>query len=166
MQNIAGLNPAWGSSSFSLGKKELSSGIVALLCLVSITDHSGTKSVTLWISTLFISYTLSYNFTPIHTYTLLSCVYFLSLIIKKMYEWSYMYVCLPFDIIPSGPDTTHTHTLASSHAGSPPSARVWPLTVRKSVGEPGTFYHVKDVIGWENLMTHGWNQLQALERLC
>ena len=42
MQNIVGSSPARGSSSFSLGKKELSSGIVACTCLVSITDYSCT----------------------------------------------------------------------------------------------------------------------------
>ena len=40
-QNIAGSSPARGSSSFSLGKKkELSSGVVACICLVSITDYT------------------------------------------------------------------------------------------------------------------------------
>ena len=38
-QNIAGSSPARGSSSFSL-EKELSSGVVACICLVSITDYS------------------------------------------------------------------------------------------------------------------------------
>ena len=37
-----GSSPARGSSSFSLGKKELSSGVVACICLVSITDYSCT----------------------------------------------------------------------------------------------------------------------------
>ena len=41
-QKIAGSNPARGSSSFSLEKKELSSGVVACICLVSITDYSCT----------------------------------------------------------------------------------------------------------------------------
>ena len=40
MQKIAGSSPARGSSSFSLEKKELSSGVVACICLVSITDYS------------------------------------------------------------------------------------------------------------------------------
>ena len=35
-QNVAGSSPARGSSSFSLGKKELSSGIVAWICLVYV----------------------------------------------------------------------------------------------------------------------------------
>ena len=39
-QKIAGSSPARGSSSFSLEKKELSSGVVACICLVSITDYS------------------------------------------------------------------------------------------------------------------------------
>ena len=39
-QNIAGSSPARGSSSFSPEKKELSSGVVACICLVSITDYS------------------------------------------------------------------------------------------------------------------------------
>ena len=39
-QNIAGSSPARGSSSFSLEKKELSLGVVACICLVSITDHT------------------------------------------------------------------------------------------------------------------------------
>ena len=39
-QNIAGSSPAKGSSSFSLGKKELSLGVVACICLVSITDYT------------------------------------------------------------------------------------------------------------------------------
>ena len=33
---VADLSPTRGSSSFSLGKKELSSGVVACICLVSI----------------------------------------------------------------------------------------------------------------------------------
>ena len=37
-QNVAGSSLTRGSSSFSLGKKELSSGVVACICLVSITD--------------------------------------------------------------------------------------------------------------------------------
>ena len=41
-QKIAGSSPARGSSSFSLEKKELSSGVVACICLVSITDYSCT----------------------------------------------------------------------------------------------------------------------------
>ena len=41
-QKIAGSSPAQGSSSFSLEKKELSSGVVACICLVSITDYSCT----------------------------------------------------------------------------------------------------------------------------
>ena len=45
MQNIAGSSPAQGSSSFSLEKKELSSGVVACICLVSITDYSCTVHV-------------------------------------------------------------------------------------------------------------------------
>ena len=39
-QKIAGSSPARGSSSFSLEKEELSSGVVACICLVSITDYS------------------------------------------------------------------------------------------------------------------------------
>ena len=39
-QNVAGSSPAQGSSSFSLGKKELSSGVVAWICLVSMTDYT------------------------------------------------------------------------------------------------------------------------------
>ena len=39
MQYVAGLNPIW-DSSFFLVKKSLSSGIVALHCLVSMTDCS------------------------------------------------------------------------------------------------------------------------------
>ena len=39
-QKIAGSSPARGSSSFSLEKKELSSGVIACICLVSITDYS------------------------------------------------------------------------------------------------------------------------------
>ena len=39
-QKIVGSSPARGSSSFSLEKKELSSGVVACICLVSITDYS------------------------------------------------------------------------------------------------------------------------------
>ena len=39
-QNIVGSSPARGSSSFSLGKKELSSGVVVCICLVSITDYT------------------------------------------------------------------------------------------------------------------------------
>ena len=35
-QNVAGSNPAWGSS---LEKEELSLGVVALLRLVSMTEH-------------------------------------------------------------------------------------------------------------------------------
>ena len=42
-QKIAGSSPARGSSSFSLEKKELSSGVVACICLVSITDYSWKK---------------------------------------------------------------------------------------------------------------------------
>ena len=44
-QKIAGSSPARGSSSFSLDKKELSSGVVACICLVSITDYSCTLYV-------------------------------------------------------------------------------------------------------------------------
>ena len=39
-QNVAGSSPARGSSSFSLGKEELSSGVVAWICLVFITDYT------------------------------------------------------------------------------------------------------------------------------
>ena len=39
-QKIVGSSSARGSSSFSLEKKELSSGVVACICLVSITDYS------------------------------------------------------------------------------------------------------------------------------
>ena len=39
-QNVAGSNPTSGSLSFSLGQRELSSGMVALLCLASMTDCS------------------------------------------------------------------------------------------------------------------------------
>ena len=39
-QKIAGSSPTRGSSSFPLEKKELSSGVVACICLVSITDYS------------------------------------------------------------------------------------------------------------------------------
>ena len=39
-QNVTGLSPARGSSSFSLGKKELSSGVVAWICLVSMIDYT------------------------------------------------------------------------------------------------------------------------------
>ena len=41
-QNIAGSSPARGSSS---GKRELSSGVVACICLVSITDYTCTVHV-------------------------------------------------------------------------------------------------------------------------
>ena len=41
-QNIVGSSPARGSSSFSLEKKELYSGVVACICLVSINDHTCT----------------------------------------------------------------------------------------------------------------------------
>ena len=43
MQNVAGLSPARGSSSFSQGKEELSLGVVACIC--SITDYSCTCMV-------------------------------------------------------------------------------------------------------------------------
>ena len=47
-QNVAGSSPTRGSSSFSLGKKgELSSGVVALLCLVSMNDCPCDYSVAL-----------------------------------------------------------------------------------------------------------------------
>ena len=42
MQNVAGSSPARGSSSFSLEKRELSSGGVICICLVSMTDYSCT----------------------------------------------------------------------------------------------------------------------------
>ena len=38
-QNVAGSNPARGSSFFSREKRELSSGVVAWICLVSMTVH-------------------------------------------------------------------------------------------------------------------------------
>ena len=41
-QNVAGSSPAWGNSSFSLEKKRVSSGVVALLCLLSVTGGSCT----------------------------------------------------------------------------------------------------------------------------
>ena len=44
-QNIAGSSPTRGSSSFSLGKKELSSGVVACICLVFITDYTYMYSI-------------------------------------------------------------------------------------------------------------------------
>ena len=44
-QKMAGSSPARGSSYFSLEKKELSSGVVACICLVSITDYSCTMDV-------------------------------------------------------------------------------------------------------------------------
>ena len=40
MQSTAGSSPAQGSSSFSLGRKELSLGVIACICLVSITDYT------------------------------------------------------------------------------------------------------------------------------
>ena len=43
MQNIMGSSPARGSSSS--GKRELSSGVVACICLVSITDYTCTVHV-------------------------------------------------------------------------------------------------------------------------
>ena len=39
-QNIAGLNPALGNSFCLLGRKKLSLGVVALLCLVSLTEFT------------------------------------------------------------------------------------------------------------------------------
>ena len=42
-QKIAGSSPTRGSFSFSLEKEELSSGVVACICLVSITDYSCTR---------------------------------------------------------------------------------------------------------------------------
>ena len=50
MQKIVGSSPARGSSSFSLEKKELSSGVVACICLVSITDYSCTCTPVHWVT--------------------------------------------------------------------------------------------------------------------
>ena len=40
MQNVVGSSPPEAALLFLLRKRELSSGVVALLCLVSMTDHS------------------------------------------------------------------------------------------------------------------------------